>query len=80
MCLCSTQKPIKSSSYIAFSTATSALWTILKYGLFDDAASEPATYKTLRRLDSLKRYNNWIWERVAPYVDEDAMTVWIPSL
>ena len=35
----------------------SAIWTILKYGLFDDTASEPPTYKTLRRLDSLKRYN-----------------------
>src|SRR6266576_1090921 len=42
----------------------SALWTILKYGLLDDSSSEPATFKTLRRLDSLKRYNKWIWARV----------------
>src|SRR5439155_24286507 len=48
----------------------SALWTIMKYGLFDAPASEPSTYKTLRRLDSLKRYNKWIWERVQPYVGQ----------
>ncbi|MBV9494660.1 MAG: glycosyltransferase family 2 protein, partial [Acidobacteria bacterium] len=44
----------------------SALWTILKYGLFDDPKNEPATYQTIRRLDKLKRYNKWIWERLQP--------------
>lgn len=53
----------------------SALWTILKYGLFDDTASEPPTYKTLRRLDSLNRYNQWIWERLAPYVGQRVLEV-----
>ncbi|HEX3110512.1 MAG TPA: glycosyltransferase family 2 protein, partial [Thermoanaerobaculia bacterium] len=53
----------------------SALWTILKYGLFDDTSSEPPTYKTLRRLDSLKRYNSWIWERLAPYVGQRVLEI-----
>ena len=53
----------------------SALWTILKYGIFDDTASEPPTYKTLRRLDSLKRYNGWIWERLAPYVGQRVLEI-----
>jgi glycosyltransferase involved in cell wall biosynthesis len=53
----------------------SAIWTILKYGLFDDASSEPATYKTIRRLDSLGRYNRWIWERLAPYVGQRVLEV-----
>lgn len=53
----------------------SALWTIMKYGLFDDPASEPATYQTLRRLDSLKRYNKWIWERVQPFVGQRVLEV-----
>jgi glycosyltransferase involved in cell wall biosynthesis len=53
----------------------SALWTILKYGLFDDTDSEPPTYRTLRRLDSLKRYNAWIWERLAPYVGQRVLEV-----
>src|SRR5262245_53412159 len=53
----------------------SAIWTILKFGLFDDATSEPATYKTIRRLDSLKRYNRWIWERVQPHVGQRVLEV-----
>ena len=53
----------------------SAIWTILKYGLFDDGSSEPPTYKTLRRLDSLKQYNKWIWERVRPYVGQRVLEV-----
>jgi glycosyltransferase involved in cell wall biosynthesis len=53
----------------------SALWTILKYGLFDDRDSEPPTYKTLRRLDSLRRYNKWIWERVQPFVGQRVLEV-----
>ena len=48
----------------------SALWTILKYGLFDDPANEPPTYFTIRRLDSLKRYNKWIWERLRPFIGQ----------
>jgi glycosyltransferase involved in cell wall biosynthesis len=53
----------------------SAIWTILKYGLFDDPSSEPATWGTLRRRSSLKRYNKWIWERVQPYVGQRVLEV-----
>jgi glycosyltransferase involved in cell wall biosynthesis len=53
----------------------SAIFTILKYGLFDDPANEPTTYKTLRRLDRLKRYNKWIWERVQPFVGQRVLEV-----
>ena len=52
-----------------------ALWTILKYGLFDDPANEPATYRTIRRLDALKRYNKWIWERLQPFVGQRVLEV-----
>ncbi len=48
----------------------SAIWTILKYGLFDDRASEPPTYVTLRRRARLKRYNQWVWDAVAPFVGQ----------
>jgi glycosyltransferase involved in cell wall biosynthesis len=48
----------------------SALWTILRYGLFTDRASEPRTYEQLRRRARLKRYNRWVWERVQPYVGQ----------
>jgi len=53
----------------------SALWTILKYGLFDDPKNEPATYQTIRRLDKLKRYNKWIWERLQPFIGQRVLEV-----
>jgi glycosyltransferase involved in cell wall biosynthesis len=53
----------------------SAIWTILKYGLTTDPADEPKTYVTLRRLDSLKRYNKWIWERLQPFVGQRVLEV-----
>jgi len=48
----------------------SALWTILRYGLFTDRASEPRTYTQLRRRARLRRYNRWVWDRVQPYVGQ----------
>jgi SAM-dependent methyltransferase len=60
---------------IDWKDGVSAIWTILKYGLFDDDSSEPPTYRTIRRLDSLKRYNRWIWDRVAPYVGQRVLEV-----
>jgi glycosyltransferase involved in cell wall biosynthesis len=53
----------------------SAIWSIFRYGLFDDPSNEPATYKTLRRRGSLKRYNQWIWERIAPYTGQRVLEV-----
>src|SRR5947209_8622382 len=53
----------------------SAIWTILKFGLLDDPANEPATFQTIRRLDSLRRYNKWIWERVQPYIGQRVLEV-----
>ncbi|HEX9161961.1 MAG TPA: glycosyltransferase [Thermoanaerobaculia bacterium] len=52
-----------------------ALWTILRFGLFWDAASEPRTFTTIRRRGRLKRYNNWIWERMKPYVGQRVLEV-----
>jgi glycosyltransferase involved in cell wall biosynthesis len=52
-----------------------AIWTIFRYGLFHDPSNEPATYRTLRRRGSLKRYNRWIWDAVAPYVGQRVLEV-----
>ena len=60
---------------INWKDGVSAIWTILKFGLFVDVKSEPPTYKTIRRLDSLRRYNQWIWERVQPYVGQRVLEV-----
>jgi glycosyltransferase involved in cell wall biosynthesis len=48
----------------------SALWTILKYGLFNDISSEPRTYTQVRRRSRLKRYNQWVWSRLQPFVGQ----------
>jgi glycosyltransferase involved in cell wall biosynthesis len=53
----------------------SALWTILRYGLFTDRASEPRTYTQLRRRARLKNYNGWVWERVRPFVGQRVLEV-----
>jgi glycosyltransferase involved in cell wall biosynthesis/precorrin-6B methylase 2 len=52
-----------------------AIWTILRYGLFDDRSSEPATFKELRRRSRLKRYNRWVWERLQPFVGQRVLEV-----
>ncbi|MFZ2493972.1 MAG: glycosyltransferase [Thermoanaerobaculia bacterium] len=48
----------------------SAIWTILRYGLFDDARSEPRTFTTLRRRGRLRRYNRWVFDRLSPYLGQ----------
>jgi glycosyltransferase involved in cell wall biosynthesis len=53
----------------------SAIWTILKYGLFVDAGSEPAGYTTLRRIDRLNRYNRWIWDAMKNHVGQRVLEV-----
>ncbi len=47
-----------------------AIWTILRYGLFNDRESEPRTFTQLRRRARLKRYNKWVWERLQPFVGQ----------
>lgn len=47
-----------------------AIWTILRYGLFNDRESEPRTFTQLRRRARLKRYNAWVWERLQPFVGQ----------
>jgi glycosyltransferase involved in cell wall biosynthesis len=53
----------------------SAIWTILRYGLFNDDKSEPSTFTTLRRRGRLMRYNRWIWDQMRPYVGQRVLEV-----
>lgn len=48
----------------------SALWTILRYGLFHDPASEPRSFKQIRRRSRLNRYNTWVWDRLQPFIGQ----------
>jgi glycosyltransferase involved in cell wall biosynthesis len=60
---------------INWKDGVSAVWTIIKYGLFVKGDSEPSGYVTLDRLSSLTRYNRWIWESIAPYVGTRVLEV-----
>ncbi|HVT45188.1 MAG TPA: glycosyltransferase [Thermoanaerobaculia bacterium] len=53
----------------------SAIWTILKHGLFPDTDGEPLGYTTLTRMSRLKRYNRWIWDRVEKHVGQRVLEV-----
>ena len=53
----------------------SAVWTILRYGLFWDPKSEPRTFMTIRRRGRLRRYNQWIWDRMKPFVGQRVLEV-----
>ena len=53
----------------------SAIWTIFRYGLFWDHASEPRNFTQVRRRGRLRRYNRWVWERLQPYVGQRVLEV-----
>ena len=52
-----------------------ALWTILRYGLFNDRDAEPRTFTQLRRRSKLGNYNRWVWERVQPFIGQRVLEV-----
>jgi len=53
----------------------SAIWSILKFGLFTHPSEEPHGYSTLRRMERLKRYNRWIWERIEPWIGQRVLEI-----
>ena len=53
----------------------SALWTILRYGLFHDPANEPRTFTQVRRRSRLTRYNRWVWDRIKDYVGQRVLEI-----
>ncbi|MGK2855591.1 MAG: glycosyltransferase [Thermoanaerobaculia bacterium] len=60
---------------INWKDGVSAIWTILKYGLFINSADEPAGYKTLRRMGRLHNYNQWVWDSIKSHVGERVLEV-----
>jgi glycosyltransferase involved in cell wall biosynthesis/phospholipid N-methyltransferase len=53
----------------------SAVWTIFKYGLFVKGDSEAGGYVTLDRMGKLSRYNDWVWQAIAPHVGNRVLEV-----
>ncbi|HVT02332.1 MAG TPA: bifunctional glycosyltransferase/class I SAM-dependent methyltransferase [Thermoanaerobaculia bacterium] len=60
---------------INWKDGVSAVWTIMKYGLFSKGDTEPGGYVTLRRMAKLNRYNRWIWDTIKDYVGDRVLEV-----
>ncbi len=60
---------------IGWKDGINAVWTIFKYGLFVRGDSEAGGYVTLERMGKLSRYNDWIWQSIAPYVGNRVLEV-----
>ncbi len=60
---------------IGWKDGVNAVWTIFKYGLFVRGDSEAGGYVTLERMGKLSRYNDWIWQGIAPYVGNRVLEV-----
>jgi glycosyltransferase involved in cell wall biosynthesis len=52
-----------------------AIWTILKYAVVDDLDNADPGYTALRRLRQARRYNEWVWSRLAPHVGDRVLEV-----
>ena len=60
---------------IRWTDGVRTLGTIFKYGLFVTDDSEASGYTTLERMGRLSRYNQWIWESIAPWVGQRVLEV-----
>ena len=60
---------------IGWKDGLAAVWTILRYAIVDDRENREPGYKTLQRTQSLRQYNAWMWEKVAPYVGDRVLEV-----
>ena len=60
---------------IGLKDAFSALWTILYFRFVADVGREDAGYVTLGRVETLRRYNRFLWELVQPFVGRRVLEV-----
>jgi glycosyltransferase involved in cell wall biosynthesis len=60
---------------IGWRDGLAAIWTIFKYALVDDLENTDAGYKTLRQLSHARRYNEWVWSRLAPHVGDRVLEI-----
>jgi glycosyltransferase involved in cell wall biosynthesis/precorrin-6B methylase 2 len=60
---------------IGWRDGVAAIWTILKYAFVDDRENSDPGYKTLQRLRRVRRYNEWVWSLLAPWVGDRVLEV-----
>lgn len=60
---------------IGWKDGISAIWTILKFRFLDDLGDADPAYTTLRRMEALRKYNSWVWGKLAPFVGARVLEV-----
>jgi glycosyltransferase involved in cell wall biosynthesis len=60
---------------IGWKDAFSAVWTILRFAIFPDIGREDAGFKTLRRVEGLRRYNAFLWDLMRPFIGRRVLEV-----
>jgi glycosyltransferase involved in cell wall biosynthesis len=60
---------------IGWKDAVSAVFTILRFAVLPDVGREDEGFTTLRRVEALHRYNEFIWELIRPYVGRRVLEV-----
>jgi glycosyltransferase involved in cell wall biosynthesis len=60
---------------IGWKDGVSAIWTILRYAFDRDAGSRDPGLASLRRLRQARRYNEWVWGRIRPFVGDRVLEI-----
>ena len=60
---------------IGWKDAVSAAWTILRFRISPDIGREDDAFTTLRRVEALRRYTEFQWELMRPYVGRRVLEV-----
>jgi len=60
---------------ITWRDGIAALWTICKFAIIDDTTPDDPGYLTLRRMQSLRAYNSWVAEMIAPHLGNTVLEV-----
>ena len=60
---------------IGWKDGVSAIWTILRFSFLDDGAGADPGLATLRRLRHARRYNEWVWSRLRPFIGDRVLEV-----
>ncbi|HEV7484896.1 MAG TPA: glycosyltransferase [Thermoanaerobaculia bacterium] len=60
---------------IGWKDGVAAVWTIFKYGFLVTGDDSEGGHVTLERMGRLSRYNDWIWQSIAPYVGDRVLEV-----
>jgi glycosyltransferase involved in cell wall biosynthesis len=60
---------------IGWKDGVSALWTILRFTIRDDVGREDEGFTTLRRVEGLRRYTEFMWDLIRPWVGRRVLEV-----